>query len=63
MNLPQNLVANPLFQRAQQMAQGRSEQEIMQIAKNICNEKGINIDTAWNQFQEQMKGVQNYGFK
>lgn len=51
------LKGNPLFQRAQQMAQGRSKDELMQIAKNICNEKGLNIDEAWSQFQNQMKGV------
>lgn len=51
------LGANPLFQRAQQMARGKSQQELMQIAKNICNEKGLNIDEAWNQFQNQMRGV------
>lgn len=51
------LGANPLFQRAQQMAQGKNQQELMQIAKNICNEKGLNIDEAWNQFQNQMRGV------
>lgn len=51
------LRGNPLFQRAQQMAQGKTKEELMQIAKNICSEKGLNIDEAWSQFQNQMKGV------
>ena len=51
------LGANPFFKSAQQMAQGKNQQELMQIAKNICNEKGLNIDEAWNQFQNQMRGV------
>lgn len=44
---------NPMFQRAQQMAAGKSPQAIQQIAQNICNQKGINIDEAFNQFKNQ----------
>lgn len=44
---------NPMFQRAQQMAAGKSPQQIQQIAQNICNQKGINIDEAFNQFKNQ----------
>ena len=44
---------NPMFRRAQQMAAGKSPQQIQQIAQNICNQKGINIDEAFNQFKNQ----------
>ena len=43
----QNILSqNPLFQRAVQMAQGKSEAELMQVAENICREKGINVEQA-----------------
>jgi hypothetical protein len=48
---------NPLFQRAMQMAQGKNEQEIMQIAQNLCGQKGIDINKAFEQFKNQMQGM------
>jgi hypothetical protein len=53
---------NPLFQRATQMAQGKSEQELKQIASNLCKQRGINMDEAYRQFEQQfsvMIGRQN----
>lgn len=44
---------NPLFRRAQQMADGKSEKELEQIAKNLCEQRGINIDQAMEQFKKQ----------
>jgi hypothetical protein len=38
------------------MAQGKSEQEIMMIAKNVCKEKGIDFDSALSNFKSMMKG-------
>mgnify|MGYP003461610492 FL=1 len=52
----QNLNSNPLFAQAQRMAQGKSEQEIMMIAKNVCKEKGIDFDSALSNFKSMMKG-------
>jgi hypothetical protein len=43
---------NPLFQRAQQMAAGKSPQELQQIAKNLCQQRGINMDEAYQQFRQ-----------
>lgn len=45
---------NPLFQRAQQMAQGRSQEELEQVARNLCQQRGIDIDAAFQQFQQVM---------
>lgn len=42
---------NPMFQRAQQMAQGKTENELKRIANNLCQQRGINIDEAYKQFQ------------
>ena len=43
---------NPLFKRAQEMANGKSEQELEQIAKNLSQQRGINLDEAKNQFAQ-----------
>lgn len=43
---------NPIFKRAQQMANGKSEQELQQIAVNLCKQRGIDINQAFNQFQQ-----------
>ena len=50
---------NPLYQRAQQMAQGKSEKELEQIAQNLCRTMGINMDDAIKQFKMQMKNIQS----
>lgn len=52
----QNIGSNPLFKQAQKMSQGKSEQEIIQIAKNICKEKGIDFDSAFSTFKSMMGG-------
>lgn len=53
----QNLISNPLYQRAQEMAKGKSNEEIKEIALNICKEKGIDFNQAFEQFKSQFKGV------
>lgn len=53
MAMLQNLNSNPYFIQAQKMAQGKSQAEIIQIARNICLEKGINFDEAYSIFQSQ----------
>lgn len=55
----QMLGNNPLYQRAQQMAQGKSEKELEQIAQNLCRTMGINMDDAIKQFEMQMKNIQS----
>lgn len=50
----QQLQNNPLFQRAQQMARGKSPQELEQVAKNLCQQRGIDLDSAMEQFQQMM---------
>lgn len=52
-----NFTSNPLFQQAQKMAQGKSEAELMEIARNICLSKGIDYDNAYAQFKNLMKGM------
>lgn len=53
----QSLTSNPLFQQAQKMAQGKSEEEIINVAKNICAARGIDFQEAYTKFQQfMMKG-------
>ena len=53
----QMLKNNPLFKRAMQMAQGKSEDELRQIANNLCKQRGIDIDEAYKQFEQQFSGM------
>ena len=56
------LRSNPLFQRAMQMAHGKSEEELKQIANNLCKQRGIDLNEAYAQFEKQfseMMGKQN----
>lgn len=53
----QMLKSNPLFQRAQQMAQGKSEEELRQIANNLCKQRGIDFDEAYGQFKKQFSNL------
>lgn len=41
---PQLLQSNPLFQRAMQMGQGKSEEELKIIIRNLAEQRGINVD-------------------
>lgn len=45
--------SNPLFRQAQNMAQGKSPDQIKQACMNICKQRGIDFDQAWSQFQSQ----------
>lgn len=42
---------NPLFKRAQQMMRGKNEQQLEELAKNLCKQRGVDLDTAVKQFQ------------
>lgn len=53
----QTLTSNPLYQRAQDMARGKTNSEIKEIALNICKEKGIDFESMVQQFKEQFKGI------
>ena len=50
-----NLQNNPLFERAKQMAQGKSDDQLMQTARNLCQQQGIDFDQAFAQFKQQYK--------
>ena len=48
------LLSNPMFQRAQQMAQGKSPDELRQTAQNLCQNMGIDFEQAIQQFKSQL---------
>lgn len=50
--LPPQIAQSPLFKRAQQMADGKTPAECEQIAKNLCQQRGVDFDGAWNQFKK-----------
>ena len=47
---------NPLFKRAQQMAEGKTPEQLQQVAQNLCQQKGIDMNQALQQFQAQFGG-------
>lgn len=54
----QNMMSqNPLFQRAVQMCQGKSEAELIQTAENICKEKGISMEEAKQAFNSMFNNT------
>ena len=53
----QMLRSNTLFQRAMQMAHGKSEEELKQIANNLCKQRGIDLNEAYKQFEQQFSGM------
>lgn len=48
-----------MFQRAQQMAQGKNQQQLEQTAKNLCQQIGIDYNDALNQFNNQIPNMLN----
>lgn len=50
-----NCQNNPLFQRAQQMAEGKDDSQLEQTARNLCKQRGIDFDTAFAEFKRQYK--------
>lgn len=54
MNMIKN---NPLYKCAEQMAQGKSDDELKQVAINLCKQRGIDLEQAYKQFQTFMGGM------
>ena len=43
---------DPTFSRAMQMAQGKSTQQVEQIVRNLCQERGINYEQLKQNFSQ-----------
>lgn len=48
------LTNNPLFQRAQQMAAGKNDDQMKDIARNLCEQMGVDFDYAMKQFESSL---------
>lgn len=48
-----NLTNNPLFQQAQRMAYGKTDEQMKQLCMQIAKQKGLNFDEILNMFQAQ----------
>lgn len=59
MNLNQLMNFNPVFVQAMKMAQGKNSQELEQIARNICKERGLDYDQMFSQFKQQKEFFDN----
>lgn len=55
--MQQMMKSNPMFQRAAQMAEGKSPDELKQTAMNLCEQRGINLDEAMKQFEGFMNNL------
>lgn len=51
---------NPLFHRAQQMAAGKSEEELKQTAMNLCKQMGFDFEEMQNRFNNEMQKMQEF---
>ena len=56
---PQNVIglltqSNPQMAQVAQMLQGKSPQQLEQIMRTMCANKGINFDAAFEQFKQLM---------
>lgn len=51
-NFMQNILgSNPQFQRVMQMVDGKTPEEMKQVAMNLCEQQGIDFSQAVNQMK------------
>lgn len=55
--LSQMAQQNPVLCRAIQMTEGKSPQDISNIAKNLCQQQGVDFDQTFSQFKNQFGGM------
>lgn len=46
-----------MFRRAEQMAQGKNEDELKRTAQNLCEQMGVSMDDALKNFNSQMPNI------
>ena len=52
--LNEQITSSPLYTRAQEMANGKSPRELEQVARNICEQKGIKYEDAYKAFSQML---------
>lgn len=59
--LMQIMYNNPmLFRRAQQMAAGKSEEELKQTAMNLCKQMGFDFEEMQNKFNSELQSMRDF---
>lgn len=48
----QMLSGNPQFQRVMQMVDGKTPKEMEQVARNLCEQRGMDFNQAVNQMRQ-----------
>ena len=46
---------NPILKNAVEMAKNGKNEDLMQLAQNLCKEKGINFDKEFKEFMNNFK--------
>lgn len=47
--------SNPILKNAVEMAKNGKNEDLMQLAQNLCKEKGINFDKEFKEFMNNFK--------
>ena len=47
---------NALYNRAKEMTEGKNEQQLEELARNLCSQRGIDLDSAVKQFRQILNG-------
>ena len=55
--IQQMIKCNPLYKRAEQMAQGKSENELKQVAVNLCKQRGFDNQAVMNKLNGLESGL------
>lgn len=50
---------HPMLGRAQQMSQGKGVDQIEEICRNVCKQRGFDFDQMKDQFNAQCRNMQN----
>lgn len=58
--LMQTMHNNPMFRRAQQMAEGKNEEELRQTALNLCKQMGFDFDEMQKNFRSELEQMQKF---
>lgn len=58
LNMMQN--KSNLMKRAEQMLEGKSDEEKAQVIANVCNQCGINLEQAFKQFKNNVGLFQQF---
>lgn len=52
--IQQQAARNPQFQQLQQICQGKTPEQLRQVAENMCKERGTTYDEVARSFAQQM---------